>query len=44
MLIKEENKMFCELCGDTREESDLNEELLCPPCEEREERGDVKAA
>ena len=34
-----ENKatLFCELCGDERLEEDLNEDLLCPLCEERAE-------
>ena len=29
--------LFCELCGDERLEEDLNEDLLCPLCEERAE-------
>ena len=29
--------LFCELCGDKRPEKDLNEDLLCPLCEERAE-------
>ena len=32
--------MVCELCGDMRLEEDLNEDLLCPPCEEREEKNE----
>ena len=30
--------MNCELCGDERAPEELNVELLCPPCQEREER------
>ena len=30
--------MYCELCGDERVEEDLSAELLCVPCQEREER------
>ena len=32
--------MACELCGDLRLEEDLNEDLLCPVCEEREEKNE----
>ena len=32
--------LFCELCGDKRAEEDLNEDLLCPVCEEREEKNE----
>ena len=32
--------MVCELCGDRRLEEDLNEDLLCPVCEEREEKNE----
>ena len=32
--------MTCELCGDRRLEEDLNEDLLCPVCEEREEKNE----
>ena len=32
--------MTCELCGDMRLEEDLNEDLRCPPCEEREEKNE----
>jgi len=32
--------MACELCGDRRLEEDLNEDLLCPVCEEREEKNE----
>ena len=32
--------MTCELCGDERLEEDLNEDLRCPPCEEREEKNE----
>ena len=32
--------MVCELCGDMRLEEDLNEDLLCPVCEEREEKNE----
>ena len=32
--------MACELCGDLRLEEDLNEDLRCPPCEEREEKNE----
>ena len=32
--------MVCELCGDRRLEEDLNEDLRCPPCEEREEKNE----
>jgi hypothetical protein len=30
--------LACEICGDERLPSDLNSELVCPPCEEREGR------
>ena len=33
--------MACELCGDLRLEEDLNEDLRCPPCEEREETNET---
>ena len=32
--------MVCELCGDRRLEEDLNEDLRCPVCEEREEKNE----
>ena len=32
--------MHCELCGDERLEEDLNSELRCRPCVEREERNE----
>ena len=32
--------MTCELCGDRRLEEDLNEDLLCPVCEERAEKNE----
>ena len=32
--------MACEVCGDLRLEEDLNEDLRCPPCEEREEKNE----
>ena len=32
--------MYCELCGDERVASDLNEDQRCPPCQEREERNE----
>lgn len=28
--------LYCEICGDERLEADLNSELHCPPCAERE--------
>ena len=35
-----EGMLHCEICGDERVASDLNSELRCPPCEEREDRNE----
>ena len=34
--IENEEMLHCEICGDERVASDLNSELRCPPCEEKE--------
>ena len=38
-----EEMLHCEICGDERVASDLNSELRCPLCEEREDRNEKEA-
>jgi len=35
LQLAQEPELHCEVCGDTRLESDLDGELRCPPCQER---------